>query len=140
MPKIAINCVYCGTPNYCDDKYSPKTNLIKKILSDEKPDNTSEIFVVCGICKRKYHLTQIGNLEFWKKNLNYIPSVLEDIKRHFNHNDLSLEDITRSLTGVVRDEKKKYLHICFNFNGKLGYFDCMRSKDNKFNLISVFMI
>ncbi len=126
--------------NYCDNNHIPKMNFIKKLICDYKLTNTSELFIDCGTCLRKYYLTRISNLVVWKKNLNYNLTVLEDIKRNLNSGELGLEDIVQSLTGVVRYEKQTNIHICFSLRGALGYFDCIRSEDNKFNLLSVWWL
>jgi hypothetical protein len=111
-------------------------SFMKRLLSDYKDVNSSELFIDCFICKKKYFLTSINNSDFWKKNLKYNPPVLVDIKRIFN-NESTLEDIIQYLTGVVRFKKKDTLHICFRYNGIFGYFDCIRSKDNMFHVLSV---
>lgn len=107
-----ISCLYCGNPNHCDLQRGPKIGLLRRLVCEQTWSNTSDLYVNCSGCLREYYLTQIGDVNFWTKNLICSDDILENIKRKFKDVLVSFEELIKSLIGVVRDRKKGgYIYV-----------------------------
>jgi hypothetical protein len=131
-----VDCVYCGTPQPRAQGTERKRSVIKQMLYKPPTHNTAEIPVNC-ICGKEYHLTQIGDRNYWRNNITEDKGVMESLKRKIADDTIDFDRVIASMTGIARQANGSY-HICFNICNIRGYFDCIRGNGVKmFSMVSV---